>query len=85
MQVLNTVAQFERDLLIERTHAGIARARSQGKKIGRPPALSPEDAQKIAAALATGASVASLARTHGISRATVAKVRDRAQNNSPPD
>ncbi len=83
MQVLNAVAQFERDLLIERTHAGIARARSQGKKIGRPPALSPDDAQKITAALATGASVASLARVYGVSRATVAKLRDRAKENSP--
>lgn len=30
MQVLNAVAEFERDLLIERTQAGIARARAEG-------------------------------------------------------
>ena len=83
MQVLNAVAQFERDLLIERTQAGIARARSQGKKIGRPPAVSPQAEQKIVAALMAGTSVASLARIYKISRGTVAKLRDHANDNSP--
>lgn len=36
MQVLNAVAEFERDLLIERTRAGLLRAKSEGKKLGRP-------------------------------------------------
>ena len=40
MNVINAVAQFERDLLIERTQAGLARAKAQGKPLGRPPALS---------------------------------------------
>ncbi|MNI57285.1 putative DNA-invertase from lambdoid prophage Rac [compost metagenome] len=39
MQVLGAVAEFERDLLIERTQAGLARAKSQGKRLGRPEAL----------------------------------------------
>jgi putative DNA-invertase from lambdoid prophage Rac len=39
MGVLIAVAEFERDLLIERTNAGIARARAEGKVIGRPSAL----------------------------------------------
>lgn len=39
MQVLSAVAEFERDLLIERTHAGINRAKSEGKKLGRPEAV----------------------------------------------
>lgn len=33
MQVLGAVAEFERDLLIERTRAGLARAKSEGKKL----------------------------------------------------
>lgn len=36
MQVLGAVAEFERDLLIERTQSGLARAKLQGKKLGRP-------------------------------------------------
>lgn len=36
MQVISAVAEFERDLLIERTHAGLERAKAEGKKLGRP-------------------------------------------------
>jgi putative DNA-invertase from lambdoid prophage Rac len=39
MGVLIAVAEFERDLLIERTHAGIARARADGKVMGRRSAV----------------------------------------------
>jgi len=40
MQVLGAVAEFERDLLIERTQAGLERAKKEGKKLGRPEAQS---------------------------------------------
>ncbi len=36
--IVGAVAQFERDLIVERVRAGMAHARSQGKHIGRPPA-----------------------------------------------
>lgn len=42
MQVIAAVAEFERDLLIERTQSGINRAKAAGKQFGRPPALSKE-------------------------------------------
>ena len=35
MNVINAVAQFERDLLIERTQAGLSRAKAQGKQLGQ--------------------------------------------------
>lgn len=38
MQVLGAVAEFERDLLIERTQSGLQRAKSEGKRLGRPEA-----------------------------------------------
>ncbi|MBD8826271.1 recombinase family protein [Pseudomonas sp. CFBP 13602] len=38
MQVLGAVAEFERDLLIERTQSGLKRAKAEGKKLGRPAA-----------------------------------------------
>lgn len=38
MQVLSAVAEFERDLLIERTQSGLQRAKAEGKKLGRPEA-----------------------------------------------
>ena len=40
MQVISAVAEFEKDLLIDRTHSGLVRARAACKRFGRPPALS---------------------------------------------
>ncbi|MFH5252516.1 recombinase family protein [Burkholderia semiarida] len=76
MQVLNAVAEFERDLLIERTHAGIARAKAEGKVMGRPSALSDEQRADVLRELDAGASVAALARRFGTSRQTIMRVRD---------
>lgn len=39
MQVLSAVAEFERDLLIERTQQGLIRAKAEGKQLGRPIAI----------------------------------------------
>lgn len=78
MQVLNAVAEFERDLLIERTHAGIARAKAEGKAMGRPSALSDEQRADVLRELDAGASVAALARQFGTSRQTIMRVRDSA-------
>ncbi|NRH29227.1 recombinase family protein [Pseudomonas sp. MS19] len=47
MGVLAAVAQFERDLLIERTQAGLQRTKVAGTKLGRPMAASIEDVQKL--------------------------------------
>lgn len=49
MGVLAAVAEFERDLLIERTQAGLKRAKKDGKKLGRPAAASQEDVQALKA------------------------------------
>ncbi|KVQ51780.1 DNA invertase [Burkholderia cepacia] len=76
MQVLNAVAEFERDLLIERTHAGIARAKAEGKAMGRPSALSGEQRADVLRELDAGTSVAALARRFGTSRQTIMRVRD---------
>jgi putative DNA-invertase from lambdoid prophage Rac len=73
--MLAAVAEMERDLLIERTHAGIARARSEGKSIGRPPKTTPRQRNEMAACLAAGATVSAVARKYGISRATVIAAR----------
>jgi putative DNA-invertase from lambdoid prophage Rac len=39
MQVLSAVAEFERDLLVERTQQGLMRAKAEGKQLGRPVAV----------------------------------------------
>jgi putative DNA-invertase from lambdoid prophage Rac len=75
MGVIAAVAEFERDLLIERTHAGLARAKAAGKAIGRRSALSAEQQQQVRARLQAGESVAALARYYGTSRQTVMRAR----------
>ena len=75
MGVIATVAEFERDLLIERTQSGLARAKSQGKTLGRPQSLSEADAKAVMARLAQGEAVAALARDYGTSRQSIMRIR----------
>ena len=78
MNVINAVAQFERDLLIERTQAGLSRAKAQGKRLGRPPAVS-EDQQKIVREkIESGETISAIARQLNTSRQTIMRVRDQA-------
>ncbi len=74
MGVIATVAQFERDLLIERTLSGQARARAEGKKFGRPTALSDKQREETLRRLADGASISAVAREMKASRATIMRV-----------
>jgi putative DNA-invertase from lambdoid prophage Rac len=78
MQVIAAVAEFERDLLRERTASGLARAKASGKALGRPPALGKAQVAATLQKLASGASVASVARDMKASRATIARIRDSA-------
>lgn len=76
MGVINAVAQFERDLLIERTQSGLARAKAEGKILGRPPALSDEQQQTVRQRLASGETVSTIAREMKTSRQTIMRARD---------
>jgi putative DNA-invertase from lambdoid prophage Rac len=76
MGVIAAVAEFERDLLIERTQSGLSRAKSEGKVLGRPQSLTKLQAEVVRDRVAGGQSVASLAREFGSSRQTIMRVRD---------
>jgi putative DNA-invertase from lambdoid prophage Rac len=78
MGVLSAVAEFERDLLIERTQAGLARARAEGKTMGRPSALSVAQQAEARRRLAQGESVSQLARDYNTTRQTIMRVRERS-------
>ena len=75
MGVINAVAEFERDLLIERTQAGLARARAEGKAIGRPASLTPERRQLAEQLLRDGHGASVVARELKASRATIRRVQ----------
>lgn len=76
MGVINNVAQFERDLLIERTQSGLARAKSNGKALGRPKILSESQRQAVIEQLQEGKAIALVARNFEASRQTIMRVRD---------
>lgn len=71
LSMLAAVAEMERDLLVERTQAGLSRARAEGKKLGRPSKTTPEERSEIRRRLAAGETVSALARAYSVSRATV--------------
>ncbi|PHM67972.1 recombinase family protein [Xenorhabdus sp. KJ12.1] len=75
MQVIAAVAEFERDLLIERTRSGIMRAKAAGKRFGRPPVLSDEQKKIVVERLRTGNSVSATAREFNTTRQTILRVR----------
>lgn len=76
MGVIAAVAEFERDLIVERTQAGLARAKSQGKTLGRPQSLNEDQTGLVRERLAKGEAVAAIARDLGTSRQTVMRVRE---------
>ncbi len=75
MQVIAAVAEFERDLLVERTQAGMARAKAEGKSVGRPGALTHDQREDVIRRLARGESVSALAREYATSRQTIMRAR----------
>lgn len=75
MNVINAVAEFERDLLIERTQAGLSRAKADGKRLGRPASLTADQRGNVARRLKEGAGVSALAREFKTSRQTILRVK----------
>ena len=70
--MLGAVAQFERDLIIERTRAGLAAARKRGKRLGPPVKWQADMARKAQALLDKGDLTAEeVARTLKVSRRTL--------------
>lgn len=71
LTMLAAVAEMERDLLVERTQSGLARAKSEGKTLGRPSKTTPEQRTEIVSKYAQGESVSALARAYSVSRANI--------------
>lgn len=74
MGVIAAVAEFERDLLVERTQAGLSRAKAEGKTLGRPSSLTAEQQAAIRLQRSQGLSLGALAAEYGVSRAAIQRV-----------
>ena len=67
-----SLAQFERNLIRERTRAGLASARARGRKGGRPPKLGSKEMREIRVLLRDpDVTVSSVAKRYGVSRVTL--------------
>ena len=76
LSMLSALAEMERDLLIERTQAGLQRAKAEGKQLGRKPKTTAAQKQTIRERLQAGETVSALAREFAVSRATIISIRD---------
>src|SRR5262249_5834974 len=74
LPVLGGLAEFERELILARTGDGRARAKARGVKFGRPTKLTPHQRREAMQRLAEGAVQADLARSYGVSQATISRL-----------
>jgi DNA invertase Pin-like site-specific DNA recombinase len=74
-QMLGVFAEFERAMIAERVRAGLARARSEGKRLGRPP-IAPALEKRIREALAAPGrpGVRVIAKQFGVDPGTVQRI-----------
>ncbi len=79
MHILGAIAEFERGRIVERVRAGLARARAQGQRLGRPKARVPVERLQTVA----GLSVDDAARTLAVSRSTLKRWRRQVQQSLP--
>ena len=74
LTVLGGLAEFERELIRARTDDGRKRAQARGVRFGRPSVLTAHQRQEVAQRLAEGAAQADLARSYGVSQATISRL-----------
>jgi DNA invertase Pin-like site-specific DNA recombinase len=72
--VFAALAEFIRELIVEGTREGLAAARARGVRLGRPPAMTPEQVRHARDLLThPNNTVSSIARLLGVSRSTIYK------------
>src|SRR6266513_1339914 len=74
LTVLGGLAEFERELIRARTDDGRTRAKARGVKFGRPLKLTAHQRKEAIQRLAEGAVQADLARSYGVSQATISRL-----------
>lgn len=75
LTVLGGLAEFERSLIADRTAEGRARAKREGRRLGRPPKLTAHQRVLIAQWRSEGQDNAQIARALGVSRSTVSRIK----------
>ncbi len=73
-QMMGVFAEFERAMIVERVKAGLARARAQGKRLGRP-SLAAEKERAVRRLLSKGTGIVKTARTAGVGVSAVQRIK----------
>ncbi len=81
--ILAALAEFERELIVERTKAGMAAAKRQGVRIGRPRKLTAAQVEKARLRIDAGESVASVAATLDVNQTTLSRALERVAEIMP--
>ena len=85
MQMVGAFAEFERAMIRERTSAGLAAARAEGRIGGRRPKLDVTKRREIAESVISGRKTgAEMARLFGISQPTVSRIVAAHRTDGPP-
>lgn len=79
MQIVGAFAEFERSMIRERTHSGLERAKSNGVKLGRKPALTKEQRGKALELLRAGDSGATVAKFFDVHPATISRLKSESE------
>jgi DNA invertase Pin-like site-specific DNA recombinase len=81
LNVLGGVAQFEREIMLERQREGIAKAKGLGKYQGRKPTARAKS-QEVEALKAAGLSMGAIGKRLGISKASVSRILSRTERSA---
>lgn len=85
VSVLAAVLEFQRDMISENTHEGVAAAKASGKRLGRPAALDEQQAAAVVKAYREeGVAIKALARQYEVDPKTIRRVLDAADARTVP-
>jgi DNA invertase Pin-like site-specific DNA recombinase len=77
LTVLSGIAEFERDLILQRTNEGRARAMAEGTRFGRKPKLTRHQAREALKRVAAGEALREIALSYNVDHSTIHRLKAR--------
>jgi len=74
LNILGSIAEFERELIKSRTGEGRARAKLRGVRFGRRPKLTPFQIDEAVSRKAKGENLSDIGRSYGVSHSTISRL-----------
>jgi DNA invertase Pin-like site-specific DNA recombinase len=75
--VLSGIAEFERDLILQRTNEGRVRAMAEGTRFGRKPKLTKHQAREALKRVAAGETLREIALSYNVDHSTISRLKAR--------